>query len=209
MLEANALADSTHQLEMALEINKNLDTLYQLVGDYKQSKFYSAAYFQYKDSLQTINKEKELSQIEAQDEQLRQEKLEQEAADKKRQRNNIQYLGITIGIASLFLLLIFLGMFKVSARFIKMLGFFAFLMFFEFIFLISKKNVYGITHGEPWKDLLFMILLAAVLLPLHHWVEHKVLHYLTSQNKLTSAGESFKNRILKPKNSSLTDEAKV
>ena len=195
LLQARALADSTDQLEMALETSKDLDTLYERIGDYKQSKFYSAVYFKYKDSLQTLNKEKELSQIEAQDEQLRQEKLVQEAADKKRQRNNIQYLGITIGIASIFLLLIFLGMFKVSARFIKMLGFFAFLMFFEFIFLIFKKNVNSITHGEPWKDLLFMILLAAVLLPLHHWVEHKVLHFLTSQNKLTSAGDSFKDKL--------------
>ena len=86
-------------------------------------------------------------------------------------------------------------MFKVSATTIKMIGFFAFLMFFEFIFLIFKKNIYSITKGEPWKDLLFMIGLAALLLPLHHWMEHKVIKYLTSHNRLTSAGHHIKRRI--------------
>lgn len=100
-------------------------------------------------------------------------------------------------------------MFRVSATTIKMVGFFSFLMFFEFIFLIFKKNIYGFTNGEPWKDLLFMILLAAILLPLHHWVEHKVIHYLTSHNRLTSSGSSLKERFFKKKKAELLKENKV
>jgi len=195
LLTANDLAAKNGQLETALEVNKNLDTLYGIIGNHQQSKFYAAAYFQTKDSIQTINKEKELAQVEAQDEQTRQLEIAEEAAEKKRQRNNIQYLAITIGIVTLFLLMIVFGMFKVSAGTIKMIGFFAFLMFFEFIFLIFKKNIYAITHGEPWMDLLFMIGLAAILLPLHHWLEHKVLHYLTSTNKLTTAGATLRSRF--------------
>jgi len=195
-LTTKSLSDSLGQLELALESSKYLDTLYALTGDYKQSKFYSAASYVYKDSLQKINKEKELTQIEAQDEQLRQQRMADEAAEKKRQRNNIQYLAITIGIVTLFLVMVLLGMFSVSARTIKLLGFFTFLMFFEFIFLLFKKNIYAITQGEPWMDLMFMILLAAFLLPLHHWLEHKALHYLTTQNKLTSAGSAFRSRFL-------------
>jgi hypothetical protein len=42
-----------------------------------------------------------------------------------------------------------------------------------------------------------MIALAALLVPLHHWLEHKVLHYLTSHNRLTSAGHHIKNRLFK------------
>ena len=90
-------------------------------------------------------------------------------------------------------------MFKVSAGTIKMIGFFAFLMFFEFIFLIFKKNIYSITEGEPWKDLLFMIGLAAILLPLHHWLEHKVIHYLTSHNRLTAAGSQLRTKFFNRK----------
>lgn len=50
----------------------------------------------------------------------------------------------------------------------------------------------NIPHGEPWKDLAFMIGLAAILVPLHHWLEKKVLHYLTSHNRLTAAGRHLK-----------------
>jgi hypothetical protein len=88
-------------------------------------------------------------------------------------------------------------MFKVSATTIRMIGFFAFLMFFEFIFLIFKKNIYSITRGEPWKDLLFMIGLAAVLLPLHHYLEKNVIRYLTSHNRLTAAGHHIRSRLFR------------
>lgn len=195
LLQARTIATTNGQLEMGLEISKNLDTLYERLGDYRQSKVYSAEYFLLKDSLQTINKEKELSQVEAEDELKQVQKLELAAAEKKRQRNNLQYLAITLGIATIFLLLVVLGMFRVSARTIKILGFFAFLMFFEFVFLLFKKNIYAISHGEPWIDLSFMIGLAAILVPLHHWLEHKVLHYLTAKNKLTSVGETLRERF--------------
>ena len=106
-------------------------------------------------------------------------------------------MAIVIGIIGLFVALVILGMFKVSAGVIKAIGFFVFIMFFEFVFLIFKKNIYSITEGEPWKDLAFMIGLAALLVPLHHWLEHKVLHYLTSHNRLTAAGHHIRNKIFR------------
>lgn len=196
-LKVKEIADRLGQLESAEKAAKNLDSLYVQTGDYKMANVYNSIYYQYKDSIEKINKEKELAQIEASDEQIRQERIAREEEEKKRRKNNIQYLGITIGIAALFVALVVLGMFKVSATTIKMIGFFAFIMFFEFIFLIFKKNIYAITHGEPWKDLLFMIGLAAVLLPLHHWLEEKVIHYLTSHNRLTSAGSHLKRRLFR------------
>ncbi len=104
-------------------------------------------------------------------------------------------MAITIGIVALFVMLVVLGMFKVSANTIRLIGFFAFLMFFEFIFLIFKKNIYGFTHGEPWKDLSFMIALAALLVPLHHWLEHRVIKYLTSHNRLTASRKNLISRV--------------
>ncbi len=195
-LLAKDYSEQIGSLDVAMESSKYLDTLYKAVGDYQNAALSNGAYYKYKDSIQTVNKEKEVTQLESAHEQELLEKAELLALEKKRQRNNIQYMAITIGIVTLFLVLVLFGMFNVSARTIKMVGFFAFLMFFEFIFLIFKKNIYSITHGEPWMDLLFMIGLAAILLPLHHWVEHKVLHILTSQNRLTEAGSSLRKRFL-------------
>jgi tetratricopeptide (TPR) repeat protein len=196
-LKVKDIADRTGQLESAERAAKHLDTLYNKTGNFQQASHYNSIYYQYKDSIETLNKEKELAQVEAVDEQQRQARIEKEELEKHIRRNNIQYMGITIGIVILFIALVVLGMFKVSATTIKMIGFFAFLMFFEFIFLIFKKNIYSVTQGEPWKDLLFMIVLAAMLLPLHHWLEHKVIHYLTSHNRLTSTGHHIRTKLFR------------
>ncbi|MBC7868033.1 MAG: hypothetical protein H7X88_10925, partial [Gloeobacteraceae cyanobacterium ES-bin-316] len=197
--KARLIADKIGELQTMSSVIVELDSLYQAKADYKQAFFYAALNYKYKDSLDKLGKEKDLLQIEVADEQQREERFEKERADKKRKRDNIQYLLITLGIAGMFILMVMLGMFKVSATTIKMVGFFSFLMFFEFIFLIFKKNIYGFTNGEPWKDLSFMILLAAILLPLHHWLEHRVIHYLTSHNRLTATGKGIVDRILKRK----------
>jgi hypothetical protein len=75
-----------------------------------------------------------------------------------------------------------MGWFKVSANTIRAIGFFSFLIFFEFIFLVFKKNIYVLTHGELLYDLAFIIGLAAILVPLHHWLEHRVIHFRTSHH---------------------------
>lgn len=193
------IAGRTGQLESAGKAAKHLDSLYVKMGEFQLASKYNSIYYQYKDSSEKLNKEKELTQVEAADEQQRQVRLLKEREEQKRRRNNIQYLAITIGIAALFIALVLLGMFRVSATTIKMIGFFAFIMFFEFIFLIFKKNIYSITKGEPLLDLLFMIGLAAILLPLHHWLEEKAIHYLTSHSRLTAAGTHIKMKLFRRK----------
>ena len=197
LLKARELADKTGNLTYMGSVAEQLDTLYRDKGDFKEALFYNSLGRTYHDSLVSLGKEKEMLQLEINDEQQRQARLEREALEQKRKRDNIQYLAITLGITGLFIVLVMLGMFRVSARTIKMIGFFAFLMFFEFIFLIFKKNIYSLTKGEPWRDLLFMICLAAILLPLHHWLEHKVIHYLTSHNRLTESGRSLREKWLR------------
>ena len=179
------MGDEMGVLENVQAAARELDSLYTIKGDYRRAREYFATYNQYRDSIETLSKEKELAQEEAADEHQRQLRLEEERLEQEKRRNNIQYLIIVFGIFGLFLALVVLGMFKVSAALIRGLGFFAFLLFFEFIFLIFKKNIHTITHGEPWKDLAFMIALAALLVPLHHYLEKKVLKYLTSHNRLT------------------------
>ncbi len=195
--KAKEIGERNGMLDVVQESSKQMDTLYYQKGDYRTAGTYNALYHTYKDSSDKLNKEKELAQVEAADELQRQERLQREKIERDRRRNNIQYMSITIGIVLLFISLVVLGMFKVSAGAIKAIGFFVFLMLFEFIFLVFKKNIYSITHGEPWKDLLFMIGLAAILVPLHHWLEHKVLHYLTSHNRLTAAGHHIRNKFFK------------
>ena len=178
------MGERNGQLENIQMAVKNLDTIYEAKQDFKLANQYNALYYQYKDSIDKLKKENELSQIEASDLQLRREREEAEKVEAKRKRNSIQYMGIIIGIVVLFVALVMAGWFKVSASTIRAIGFFSFLIFFEFIFLVFKKNINGITQGVPLYDLAFMIALAAILVPLHHWLEHRVIHFLTSHHML-------------------------
>lgn len=198
-IKVKDISQKNGYLEFISSSSKKLDGLYTEIGNLQEAVQYKVTYYEIQDSIETLEKKNKLAQIEAHAEQMRQERLQKIAKAEKRRKHNIQYLAIVIGILSLFVVLVMLGMFNVSERMIKAIGFFVFIMLFEFIFLVFKKSIHDYTHGVPWKDLAFMMALAAILIPLHHWVEHKVQDYLTSQNQLTSAGDKIRSRFFNRK----------
>ncbi len=187
--EAMSIAQTNKEFSAIVELAKLLDSANQKVGNYKEAFFYTNLHTTIKDSLDKMSKEDEILQLQISDEEQRKERLLKEEEERIKKRNSIQYLGIVIAIVALFVGLVMMGLFKVSENTIKILGFFSFIMLFEFLFLVFKKSIYQYTHGEPWKDLTAMIIIAAVLVPLHHWLEHKVIKYLSSQELI-----SLKNR---------------
>jgi hypothetical protein len=38
-----------------------------------------------------------------------------------------------------------------------------------------------------------------LLVPLHHWLEHKVIKYLTSHNRLTASGKALMTKVFAPR----------
>lgn len=200
LTEASNTAKAMNDIEWQQTIYHQLDSAYQLKGDFKAALHFAGLSQNLKDTLQQLGKEEDILQLQIADEDERRIRAAQEEEENKKRRHQFQYLAITIGIAALFIVLVMMGTFKVSATTIRIVGFFTFLMFFEFIFLLMKKNIYSITEGEPWKDLAFMIGLAALLLPLHHWTEHKVIHYLTSKHLIrVDHGKHFIKKLLKRK----------
>ena len=166
-----------------------LDSLYQEKGNYQKAQACLMEYIHIGDSLTREDNDKKIGLLAvSSQEKILGKQREKELAATNR-RHSIQYTGIVIGIVAVFLLLALLGLYRVSPKTIRVLGFFAFLLFFEFLFLVFKKYLAPLTHEEPIKELMFMIILAAVLIPLHHWVEHKVFHFLTS-NKMFIARKS-------------------
>ena len=162
-------------------VAKELDSLYAKAGDYKQSRLYGNLYHTYKDSLQKLGEQKDLMQAELGDEQQRQERLAREEAAALDRKHSVQYMGIAIAIGIVFILLVAMGIFRVSEGTIKVMGFFSFILLFEFIILLADAKIHHWTHGEPLPILGIKIVLIAMLLPLHHWLEHKVVSYLASK----------------------------
>jgi tetratricopeptide (TPR) repeat protein len=184
MLKANALAEKSNNLEMLRDVSKELDTIYFKAGNLQQSAVFKSKYYQYKDSLTSLGKEKDLVGLQVEDERKRQERIAKEKEAKMERRNNIQLMGLFIGIFSFLCLLLMLGRFKVSETLIKILSFIALIFVFEFVILIADRQIHEWTHGEPLKVILIKVFIAGVLLPLHHVLEHKMIHYLTTRNKL-------------------------
>lgn len=179
--KAMAIADGLKDLEWQQRISLALDSVYLTAGDFKQSRFYNNLHHQFKDSLQKLSEEKDLLQMELADEQQRQERQQREEMAALERKHTVQYTGISIGIGIVFILLVAMGIFRVSETTIKVMGFFSFILLFEFIILIADTKIHHWTHGEPLPILAIKIILIAMLLPLHHWLEHKVVHYLTSR----------------------------
>jgi hypothetical protein len=167
-----------NNIDARIERYANLDTLFSRNGNYQKAYYYKTLWMQYKDSAAALSKDGDLVVMEIENENQRMEA-------ERRASHNIQYMGITAGLASVFILLVLLGVFSSSTAIIRGLGFFAFIFFFEFLILLFDNSIHNLTHGEPWKILSIKIVLIAMLLPLHHYVEHKVVHHLLHRKKVT------------------------
>ncbi len=178
------LAKTASYFEYMLGAAKQLEALYAAEGDYKNAYTYAVMNKVLNDSMNNMSKKDQLLIMEI-DHETRQREIaagqEKELTDR---RHYLQYTAMTIGILTVFVILIMLGSLKVPEWIIRMLGFFSFIFLFEFIILLADHKIHDITHGEPWKDLLIKIFLIAILLPLHHSIERRVITYLLSHKLL-------------------------
>jgi tetratricopeptide (TPR) repeat protein len=156
-----------------------LDSCYQQTGDYKNAFIYSSLYQKAKTLLEEKSKAKDILAFEIDAENKRKERIEKEAAEATRIKHNWQYMGIVLSILFLFILLATIGIFNVPLKWVRALGFISFIFLFEFIILLADNWIHHATHGEPLKVLGIKVVLISILLPLHHFLEHKVITYLT------------------------------
>jgi tetratricopeptide (TPR) repeat protein len=189
--KAKTIADAIGNLDWQKETAAQLDSMYAKAGDYKQSRLYANLYHTYKDSLQKLGEQKDLLQAELADEQQREERIRKETAAALERKHALQYTGISIAIAIIFVLLVAMGIFRVSETTIKIMGFFSFILLFEFITLIADTKIHHWTHGEPLPILGIKIVLIAAMLPFHHWLEHKVVTYLASRRLIIPSGRNL------------------
>jgi hypothetical protein len=90
----------------------------------------------YNDTIQKLKAQREVALLEVNQENRKREKDAQDLADKTLRRRNLQYMGITMTLALLFLGMLIIGMFPVSKTTIRLLGYFAFISLFEFIIVL-------------------------------------------------------------------------
>jgi NADH:ubiquinone oxidoreductase subunit 3 (subunit A) len=116
---------------------------------------------------------------------LQQQEKEAEAVQAEEERQvNIQYAGIAISLIifiSLFLLLS--GSIIINEKWISFLGILGLLILFEFINLVFHPYLAKITNHSPIMMLAILVAIAALLIPLHHRLEHWIKHKMIEKNK--------------------------
>ncbi len=202
-IKSYELAREASYFEYMLRASKNLEFLFAGIGDYKNAFTYSGINRALADSISKMTKNDQLLMLEIDHETKQLEHAAELEQIKTHRRHNIQYMAITIIIIAMFILLIMLGSLTIPTWVIKVLGFFSFILFFEFIIMIADHRIYEITHNEPWKILLIKIGLIAFLLPFHHWVEKRVIHYLIN-NKLLKIPRFSLQYLLKRQKKNIT-----
>ncbi len=137
-----------------------------------------------KDSLLSLEKVKSIQALTFQ-EQLRQQEAEAEkikAAEERHQ--NIQYAILAFGIITLIILFLLLSRRIITnTKMIEFLGAVALLIVFEFLNLLLHPFLERVTHHSPFLMLLALVFIAALLVPLHHKLEHWATHKLVEKNK--------------------------
>jgi tetratricopeptide (TPR) repeat protein len=178
-----AIGKAMGDLHTQEHADESLDTLYLRANDFSKAYVYHTQAVQYSDSLRELSKATELLKLEVDNDTRRRERVVREEEQAREHRHNVQYMGFTVGLVALFIALVMMGWLAVPTSVIRGLGFLSFIFLFEFIILLTDKQIGELTHDEPWKVLLIKIVLAAGLLPLHHWSERKVIHFLSSRKK--------------------------
>jgi tetratricopeptide (TPR) repeat protein len=118
-------------------------------------------------------------------EQLRSiEDTAQKAEEAQQRKENIQYVLIALSILTLVILYLLLSRsFITNTELIEFFGVIALLIVFEFLNLLLHPFLEGITHHSPVLMLLALVCIAALLVPLHHKVEHWATKKLVEKNK--------------------------
>ncbi len=185
--KALSLMETAKDLEHEQVFVDTLQGLYERAGDYRAALIFHRRSEAERDSLRAQTQETELMRLEVETENRRQERVAREEELNTERRHNIQYMGFTAGLVLLFITVVLLGRYTVPVSVIRTVVFLSFIFLFEFIILLLDRTIQAWTHEEPWKVLLIKIVLAAGLVPLHHWLEHRVIFHLSHRRKPASA----------------------
>lgn len=119
------------------------------------------------------------------DENERQKELELKKEEEIKQHNeNIQYAALAIGVVTLLILFLVLSRsIVVKENTVKFLGIVNLLILFEFINLLIHPYFENITGGSPVFMLLILVVVAALIVPFHHWLEKFIVKKMVEKNK--------------------------
>jgi tetratricopeptide (TPR) repeat protein len=159
-------------------------TIFKQMGRIDSAFHYQEMMIAAKDSLFSQEKMKAVQNLMFNEQLREQEMAFQKMKDAKERKHNLQYAGIAIGLLGfLILFLLFSHSAFANQQLIRFLGIIVLLVVFEFINLLIHPYLAHVTDHSPLWMLLIMVCIAALLVPIHHYLEKWVSHQLVEKNK--------------------------
>jgi len=136
-----------------------------------------------KDSLFNQEKVKQLQNLKFEEQVREQEVAELKAQQEQEHKDNLQLSAIALFIPVFFLVLLFLSKVKIHHRIIEFMSVLSILFLFEFVTLLLHPLISKYTHHTPVIEFLGFVVVAAILVPMHHRFNHWLIQRLTDMRK--------------------------
>jgi tetratricopeptide (TPR) repeat protein len=181
--KALVLAQQTNMTKRAMDASSYLATLYQKKYNADSALRYMVLTRTINDSLFSQQNQLQLQSLTFNEQVREQEKEEAQQKAEEERAHNLQYAAIALGLVTLLIGFLVLSHTVIAGeKLIRFLGIVSLLIVFEFLNLLLHPWIGGLTHHSPVWMLLIMVCVAALLVPLHHKLEHWVIHRLVEKN---------------------------
>ena len=177
------MANKLNYVRVKLDVYEGLSKMYQNTDPAKAIEYFKLQKV-LNDSLYSADKNWEIQNLTANEEERQKEKQAKAEQEIKEHKTNIQYAAIVIGIITLIILFLLLSRsIIVNEKVVKFLSIFNLLVFFEFINLLLASYIEHLTNHTPILMLLILVAIAALIIPLHHSIEHFITEKMIEKNK--------------------------
>ncbi len=181
--EAYALAIKNGFLKHAVNASFFLTAFYKKHNRIDSAFAAQQTYIVLKDSLNNGEKIRALQSLTIAEELRQQQLAEDKLAESVDRSKRLQFLLIAAFIPVFFFVTLYITQTRIKHKTIELLGILSLLLFFEFVTLLIHPVVSATAHHSPVLELLLLVTIAAVLLPVHHRVEHWLVKQLTGRHE--------------------------
>ncbi len=137
-----------------------------------------------KDIIANQEKIKKIENLSFEESIREQAKIDESKKLEKERRYNMQVMAIGIFVITLILYLILLFKISSNPKLIEIVGFICLLLVFEFIIFILHPYIGNLTHHSPIFMFLLLLIVAALLTPLHQILEKSLKRRISNKNKI-------------------------
>lgn len=170
--QAYKLASNNEFFAKAVDASSLLSKLYKSQSNIDSAFAYQDIMITLTDSIDNKERAKEVESITIAEELRQKEIVEAHEKEMEDRRQKLQLLAIGILIPIFFFISIFLSRRKVNKKVIEFSGIISLLMLFEYLTLFIHPFVAEKSHHSPFIEIIVFVIIAALLTPSHHKVEH-------------------------------------